>query len=258
MKITRDAIRYENQLFPMKNIASAKLMSADVTRPQRAKVVWRRRLVLLVGALLAAGYASAAAPWDTQAKVIGWGIAGALILAMLYRGTRTVTHYALQLQTNAGAHELFWSDDRAFMERVRDIVFDALSTSNPNFAYNVNIENQQINNQSSSVTVNHVINNYDYSIHTTNMQLPEDAKIYIRETVNPALTDVAREVEATGNEALIAALREVVEALKAPKPERSRILKLWDGFRSACEAYGSISTAATAAAAVYGLASKLI
>lgn len=245
MEISPQSIRYANQVFPIKNIASAQLvernykgeLTKEATRSSR-----KTSLGLTIGSgVLAALLLSA----DSNASY--WGIIPILVCIVSFFGCileadAIDTEYAIELTTNSGKSSLFWTRDEGFADKVRNAIFAALD-GNDDARYSVNIDNRTIVDQSvnTSVTNNNIVN--DYSINVKHYEgMSEEQMSFFHDNISTALTKIGEAVEKTSQPELVQQLEKLVATLNEEKPEPTKVSKAWNGFKSLCDTYESFDT----------------
>lgn len=265
LQITQDAIRYGNELHPTKNISSARMVERQVLRRAKGGVWLRHFLIwLVIGlVLLVLGMRSSGLLSMILTDIIGFSSYGrnfyrflsfALLVAQvlgglaLLRGVippkRPRTEYGVELQNTAGRVSLFWSERRDFIEQIRDLVFKAISGSgSANVNYSINIEKQEINDNSTNLTSTTIIN--DYSVHfTENHGVSPEQLAYLNAEVSRAVRDLGKVFEESRNTDGREELLELVEALRVAKPgNNTGLRKAWSRVKGACNDYSGASTA---------------
>ncbi|MBE7734351.1 DUF6232 family protein [Devosia faecipullorum] len=270
MEITSDAIKLNNQIYPTKNISSARMVERQVTDFDKgAAYFWRLLRLGIVGVVLiffavqfVNSYArqSALAPlyyvpglgelvWTLDQFIpLILGVAGAfLVLRGLKRRRKKVQEYGVELLSNSGGMTLFWSRDLSFMEAVRDLVFRALTTSSSAFSYNINIDQRKIEDNSINVTDNSVVNNYDYSVRFERYDgLSSEQLKFLNGEFNAALTELGGVLaKGSHNEELEAELKNLVGVLRSQNPEKGKLRAAWGRLKGMCDVWDTGATIGT-------------
>lgn len=241
MLISAQSIRHEEQILPIKNIASARLVErkfrGKITELEQGK---RTSLVLLAGL----GYVILTAISFREALEFGFlvGILGFWMLIQIPVIKDKDIEYGVELTTNSGKTSLFWTPDRDFAEQVKNAIFTALE-GNDDLRYSVNIDNRTIVDQSvnTSVTNNKIVN--DYSINVKHYEgMSEEQMSFFHDNISTALTKLGEAVEKTSQPELVQQLEKLVATLNEEKPEPTKVSKAWNGFKALCDGYESFDT----------------
>lgn len=130
MKITNDAITLNNQIYPTKNISSARMVERKSHTFQKGWPYFQRVVTFMaIGIFLAVfGFNAEIEPLLGLAAMI----AGVIVFFRGFVRPRTEgKEYGIELLSNSGGMTLFWSRDQEFMIQVRDLIFAALTSSIP-------------------------------------------------------------------------------------------------------------------------------
>src|SRR5690606_8323944 len=102
-----------------------------------------------------------------------------------------VKEFGIELLSNSGGMTLFWSRDESFMGKVRDLVFEALTTSSRTFNYNVNIDNKNIMDNSVNILDKSTNTFLDYSINFNAYEgLSKEQVAFLNGQFNEALNEL--------------------------------------------------------------------
>lgn len=263
MEITNDSITYANRVYPVRNISSAAMVERTVERGIRDAdyVARKKRLLkfaawvggfgvvymimpnLFAGLLYPLGILPPFVVWNGHVFLfIG---AAAVVLNALRRPIIKVTEYGVELQTNAGSISLIWSPDRPFIERLKEIIFRAISSSGSQVQYTVNVDNREFRDLSQNTfnTTNNVT--FDYSISFTEHKgiSPEQLQ-FLSGAFNTAMKDLAASLAAGGGDATLAELRALREEMAKPAPDRTALQRAYDRLKATCEAHETATTTA--------------
>lgn len=263
MDITNDAITYNNQSIPTRNVASASMVERRVLRPisdEKHKARRKRFLgiafVLLCVSLIYPksqymfpGYIYySLRPFLPEFVIFNiayilMALAAFFAIRGVMRPNKYVWEFGVSLQTNAGAVSLLWSRDREFIQKLRDVIFKAISSSNSGVQYTVNVDNREINDNSQN-TFN-TTNNYDFSVNFTHHHgLDANDLQFLSNGFNEAMNELGAKLDRAGAEGVVAELNLLRAELKKSEPDKSALRKTYDKLKAACDATETASTAA--------------
>lgn len=256
MKITADAITLENQIYPTKNISSAKMITKDTKvelQGDERNAAMKQTAIWFVASLVVA-YVCFFMIGGLVFVILGIFALLFLIgsaLEFFQTPTKTQKEYGLELLTNAGAVSLFWSSNEEFMQEVKEAVFEAISTSSDNPNYYVNIEKQEISDNSTVTINNTVINNFDYSIQEHHHAgLSKEDLAFLTGEFNTEIARLGEAIEGSKNDEMIEQYRAIVEGFNTPEPDGGVLLKGWKRLKSLCEGYEVAATLGSAGATI--------
>lgn len=263
MDITNDAITYDNQSIPTRNVASASMVERHVLRPipdkqhktRRKRYLGAALVVLCVGLIyprssyMFPGYIYD--PLETflpdfaiyNLSYILMAFSFVIAILGIRRPNRYVWEFGVSLQTNAGAVSLLWSRDREFIQKLRDVIFKAISSSNSGVQYTVNVDNREINDNSQN-TFN-TTHNYDFSVNFTHHHGldPNDLQ-FLTTGFNEAMNELGAKLKMAGAEGVVAELERIRTELKATEPDKTVLRKTYDKLKAACDLTETATTTA--------------
>ncbi|CAH0341472.1 DUF6232 family protein [Rhizobium sp. CECT 9324] len=240
MEITGEAIRLDNQIFPTKNISSARMVEKDIKVPESDKDYTKRMVRnLAIGVILMLVGIANKDHEDNQAISLVGLICGAYFIFFTWkRKFFDAKQYGIELLSNSGTMTLFWSRDLEFMTQVRDVIFKALTTSSTTLHYNVNIDNKKIFDNSLNITEKSTTNIYDYSIRfTKNEGISDEQLQFLNGEFNNTLRELGKAAEASRNTDLEGELKNLVQILRSNNPEKTKIRNAWAKVKGVCEVW---------------------
>ncbi len=180
IQVSNSIIRIGSESYPTKNIASFGDFFKDERRrvssdEQRRKIRSRLGWAFFIGVAVPLIYDKVWLPlgpyYIIDPELLRWlcGILGVIIAgyALLARDTETVRRYAVRLIQNSGHPVLIWTESREFRDEISKVIEKSISSS-ADASYSINIEKQEITNNTSTFVQSSVTNNYDYSISYNN------------------------------------------------------------------------------------------
>lgn len=237
MKITNDAITLNNQIYPTKNISSARMVERKSHTFQKGWPYFQRVVTFMaIGIFLAVfGFNAEIEPLLGLAAMI----AGVIVFFRGFVRPRTEgKEYGIELLSNSGGMTLFWSRDQEFMIQVRDLIFAALTSSGNAFNYTVNIDNKKIEDHSVNVLDRSVHHVYDYSVHFAQHQgISVDQLNFLNGQFNEALKELGNFVRDHRNEELQKELQSLVTILRAQNPDKGKLKTAWGRLKDICDVW---------------------
>lgn len=267
MKITADAILLDDQIYPTKNISSARMIEREPDYFEE-KEIYLKRLAKTIPALtfifiLGICFVFVDIFRSSLMQILEFvGVSdnfsfylailiGAILIFLIPRNWKRMVkrrliprrEYGIELLSNSGGLTLFWSVDKDFMGKVRDLVFDALTTSSRSLSYNVNIETKNIEDNSTNIYDSDV-HIYDFSITYNQYEgLTEDQVSFMTKQFNEALSELRHLSETkNANEAINEKIEELADALRNDQPDKSNIKNAWEQLKGACDVWSTGET----------------
>ena len=262
MKISNGLLITKTQTIPLDHISSFKVVERELDQEDRKlkneddgvklKRHWKR--IWLIYWPLVSGisgfffnddiyvrfgeWLAYSAAWAIPMAIV-CGVVGKILEPKL---PRYEMEYAVSISTTSGGSSLFWSLDRDFVLSVHNAFTDALmSDVRKNINLNVNIEKQEITDNSVNYDNRSTTIINDYSIDYSNYEgLAPDQLEFLTNSFQGALEKLAEDIRSNSN-AANEKFQELLAALKAPEPDKGRIQRVWEHIKSAHEA-GEIST----------------
>lgn len=263
MEINTDFIRYENRVYPVRNISSAAMLERTVERKmddisykkRRKTLVSLSAIPLLIGATIYPvlnvidynlWYSLFVYPGKMFSRFdIILVILGFIMCVFAFRRPLVwVREYGVELQTNAGSVSLIWSRDRGFIEQLKEIIFKAISSQSGGVQYTVNIDNREFQDLSQNTfnTTNNVT--FDYSVNFTEHKgVSPEQMAFLSGTFNDAMRELAKGLSKEGADATLAELKALREEIAKPTPDKSILRRTYDRLKTTCDAHGTVTNA---------------
>ncbi|MBE0472269.1 MAG: hypothetical protein IBX55_22515 [Methyloprofundus sp.] len=242
MEITNKVIKFENSTYPLNNISSTSIKErvADVGRVELHKEYMKRiKKSILPHLILFPILIIIIIMFFGSKDYIWWNLL--LVPAAIYhlgvmedilrKKVTPIKEFAIEMSLNSGSTHLFWSDDLKFIKKINNLIIEAI-TQETSVNYNINIEKQEIYDNSTTT-----VNNY-LTVDIKNQQgmSKEDFQFLIGEFKN-SLESIIKEVESTDDEKLKSTMKNVVEEVNSQKPDKNKILKLYDKVKELSGGY---------------------
>ncbi len=236
LSITGDLIRFGSTVYPVGNIASSSVIEKMVIRPNEPKFKGKWLLVLSV-ILLIVGF-------NTNAFL---SIIGAIsIIISLFMRTKPspdiFKYYGVQIQTNSGASDLFFSEDKEFIEKVAELIVNVLIKSGKSYSYTVNIADKIIQDTSVKVQnteINHVSN---FDIKVQHSGLSKEDMDYLVGDFKKSIEGLDIKLQEVKDQTARDELSKLVEEINSEKPDPSKMKKSWEKVSKLCDSYETVST----------------
>ena len=282
MEITSKSIRYNSQIFPVKNIANSRLVEkphrGDETKAAegRNQKVFRGYLVFLLVAILVLTvmYLPMA---STRRTSFGEEIGGAFIFSFLTAIIPAILiHsifvknifmektdppldkiYGIELVTNSGSSNLFWNEDEDFVRKVGEKIFAVLEGED-DVSLTVNLDNRTILDASSTTNNTTINHNYDYSIQVKQYEgIQPEAMSYFTDTLSKNLEELGAKIESVNSPELQADMQALVSEFNEKKPNPSVISSLWNRVKQLGDGCGLANDLIATGGVVMGALSLL-
>ena len=150
-------------------------------------------------------------------------------------------YYAVQIQINSGAQDLFYSTDKVFIDKVSNIIYDVLAQENSGISYNINIADKQIIDN--SVTIKNETTNYisNYDIKVEHHGLSKEDLEFILGDFKKSIENLDVQFQKVNDSAAREQLKEIVNEINSEKPSPNKIKKLWESAKTAADGYETIA-----------------
>lgn len=143
--------------------------------------------------------------------------------------------YAVKIDLDSGVTQLFWTTDRAFADKVAEVLSRAMGGSAVRPNVTINVEKQEIIDNSTTTLHNYGTFNVEIS---NSAGLSKEDMDFMMGTFQQGMRELAAEIEANGNKAVQAALQQVQAAVNAPQPEAGMIKRAYAHLKSVAEGVG--------------------
>lgn len=282
MEITSKSIRYNSQIFPVKNIANSRLVEkphrGDETKAAEDQnhKVFRNYLVLFFGAVvfLTIKYFPEFGSYGTSlvedvvtafVTLFAISIVPAILLYTIF--VRNIFFlktdppldkiYGIELVTNSGSSNLFWNEDQNFVRKVGEKIFAVLEGED-DVALTVNLDNRTILDASSTTNNTTINHNYDYSIQVKQYEgIQPEAMSYFTDTLSKNLEDLGAKIESVNSPELQADMQALVSEFNEKKPNPSVISSLWNRVKQLGDGCGLANDLIATGGVVMGALSLL-
>ncbi|MCT7633048.1 DUF6232 family protein [Aliarcobacter butzleri] len=228
LNITNQLIEFGSSVYPMRNIASTKIVEKTLYET----IFFGKRLAQISLLLFLTIF------FGTEETTI-LGIIGifGLIVALFLRKKVPHTFYGLALVTNGGTSDLFFSDDKDFILKISRIVTSAM-VENKNIKYDIHIGDKIfIDNSQTKIT-----NNINLNVEHHHGLSKEDLEFLMgdfKNTMEKLYSEISdiKEAQVSKEE-----LQNIANEINSKEPNTSKIKKSWNIIKKACDGYDTINT----------------
>ncbi|UFH59937.1 DUF6232 family protein [Sulfurovum mangrovi] len=240
LNIKDGVLDYRNTTYPLRNISHIKLVEKSVT--EMTTGFFKALLGLLgIGILILGLFAFFG---NCTRGQYGGTVASAIMIilgAWLRSLVKEEDHqfYGLAIETNSGSNELFFSDDKDFIEKVKEVLSRALAHPN-DIRYTIHIGDKHfIDNSVRNLTQNSY---YEFNVeqHTG---LSEEQKDYILGDFKRSIEKLQDELS-TINESQVTKneLSNIVNEINSDRPDPSKIKQSYEKIKSIADGYSTITS----------------
>jgi len=224
--ITNSIIEYGSTTYPVRNISHIKLVEKTMLEKEEESI--------LVGILALLGYVGI--------FFYGLGIILLIIAWFLDRKrNKDIIHhtfYGLSLETNSGSSDLFFSEDKSFIVKIKDLITKVMASSG-NVNYEVHIGDKNFIDNSTTNNYTHFEMKVDH-----HHGLSEEDKKFITEDFKQSIEQLNNEVMKMKNtDKSIEELSKIVDEVNSDNPNPSIIKKYWESFKTITEGYDTLTSA---------------
>jgi len=246
LELTNKMISFGNTSYPVRNISSVTTIEKTVRDGDIKKNIKKNPFLYIIGGFfMLIGIGNVFSGTD-----LFWGIFWLIIgFPIFIDGTSNYKLvpklnkvYGIQLQTNSGTLDLFFSEDKEFIENIYQLIYKILSDDSYNIQYTINIADKQIIDN--SINIKNETNNY-----TTNLTIKvkqegiskEDLE-FIYGDFQKALENLDTRLQEVQDNTAREQLQEIVNEVNSEEPNPSKIKKIWKKLDDMCSKYDTLST----------------
>ncbi len=230
LKISNQVIEFKNSVYPMRNIASTKVIDKILIENI---FVGKKAMLVSFGLFLTIFFTTT---FTTVLAIIG--VFGMIVASKMFKPIEH-KYYGLALVTNAGTNDLLYSEDKEFILKISEIITKAM-IENKNIKYSIHIGDKNFINNS-NVEIN---SNIDLNIEHHQGISKDDMEFLIGEFKN-SLEKIYTEINSIKEfQAAKEELDNIVKEINSKQPNASKIKKSWDIIKKTCEGYDTINTLA--------------
>jgi hypothetical protein len=232
LKITNQLIEYGNSVYPMRNIASTKLIEKILNEK-----IFNGKKVMIISILMFLTIFLG----TTFTSILG--VAGIIAFFVSFNMYKNIEHkyYGLALVTNGGTSDLLFSQDKEFILKISGIITKAM-VENGNIKYNIHIGNKTFIDNSKTEISNNITNNINLKVEHHHGLSKEDLEFLMgdfKNTMEKLYSEIAniKDTQLSRDE-----LTNIVNEINSEKPDISKIKKSWNLIKTACDGYGTLTT----------------
>lgn len=236
LMITNDVIKVGGTVYPVRNIASSAIIKKRITKIKDPTI---RPGFLMVGIIL---IASSFGIGSVFIFFLGAAISILSIILTETYPNEYFDYYGIQIQTNSGSQDLVFSQDKSFMEKVSNLIVEALSSNGKSNNYTINIADKIINDNSTNIQNNKVnyISNFDIKIE--HHGLSKDDLEFLLGDFKKSIENFDTKLQEIKDENSREELTKIVKEINSEKPNPSKIKNSWEVIKKACDSYETMST----------------
>jgi len=148
--------------------------------------------------------------------------------------------FGLSIETNSGSNELFFSKDKDFIEKIRDMLSKALSNNNIRTTIHIGDKNFVDN----SVTNNKINQNTYYNLNIEHHDfLTKEEETFLLNDFKESIEKLYNELGSIKEAQLTREkLNEIVKEINSDKPDTGKIKQSYEKIKSIADGYNTVSS----------------